>query len=86
MGLCPDSYRVLCPYKDFHPLPCEEKKGKTLSEQSSSNQDRVGTSSNHGRVEVGLICTKACPYLIMIGGRPLPVTYKKYQWKTETET
>ena len=31
MGLCPDSaryYRVLGPYKDFHPLPCEEKKGK----------------------------------------------------------
>ena len=41
----------------------------SVSEQSSSNQDRV---------EVGLMCTKACPYLIMIGGdRPLPVTYKK---------
>ena len=31
MGLCPDSaryYRVLCPYKDFHPLPCEKKEKK----------------------------------------------------------
>ena len=52
MGLCPDS---------------GEKKGKksvsvcSVSEQSSSNEDRVGPSSNHGRVEVGLMCTKACP-------------------------
>ena len=36
--------------------------------------------------EGGLMCTKARPYLIMIGGRPRPVTYKKYQWKAETET
>ena len=95
MGLCPDSaryYRALCPYKDFHPLPCEEKKEKksvsvcSVSEQSSSNQDRVGPSSNHDRVRAGLMCTKAHPYLIMIGGRPLPVTFKKYQWKTETDT
>ena len=43
---------------------------------------KVGPSSNHGRVEAGLMCTKARPHLIMIGGRSLPVTYMK----TETET
>ena len=94
VGLHPDSaryYRVLYPYKDFHPLPVRRKKEKksvsvsSVSEQSSSNQDRVGPSSKHGQVEVGLMCTKARPYLIMIGGMPLPVTYKRYQWKTETE-
>ena len=40
MGLCPDSaryYRVLCPYKDFHPLPCEEKKGKKSQFQFAVN-------------------------------------------------
>ena len=33
-ALCRDSaryYRVLGPYMDFHPLPCEEKKGKEAS-------------------------------------------------------
>ena len=33
-------------------------------------EDGVGPSPNHGRVGVGLMHTKACPHLIMIGGRP----------------
>ena len=93
MGLCPDSahyYRVHV--RTSTPSPVRRKRGKksvsvcSVSEQSSSNQDRVGPSSNHDRVRAGLRCTKAHPYLIIIGGGPLPVTYKKYQWKTETET
>ena len=47
----------------------------------STNQDRVGPSSNQDRVGVVLRHTKACPHLIMIGGRALLVTHLK----TETE-
>ena len=60
--------------------PVRRKKEKksvsvcSVSEQSSSNQDRVGSSSNHGQVEAGLMCTKAHPHLVMIGGRPLSPT------------
>ena len=54
MGLCSDSttdYTVFGPCLDFSLIPCEEKKAVSVfggGDQFSSNQDRVGPSSNHG--------------------------------------
>ena len=87
MGLCSDStsyYRMFGPCLDPSFIPCEEKKQfqfcciltvfPPIRIESALPPIRI--------VGVGLRHTKACPHLIMIGGRALPVT----NLKTETET